>query len=214
MDGEAVKTAPEQPVNDDVELAESPSGEAVSDGMAAGEDTLAALEDEISFREQLEGAITVAYPELLRRVKSSLFADWHRKRGTEVELAHTAVAAAMISLLRRRQIPDDMLAYLVTTARRLAQKDWGRRPHDPLAGTAVDPTLVGGDGESPEDEVLRTSGDRRTTLRPSPTTPLGIFSSMADLRARCQVCRNSAAGRVGRHERSNRRSIPPATASV
>src|SRR6185312_12071907 len=87
------------------------------------------------FDAELERAIEQAYPELLHRVQASYFADWHQKRGEEVGLAHEAVAATIVSLRKKRELPDNMLAYLVTVAKRLAQKDWQKRGTIRLAET-------------------------------------------------------------------------------
>jgi hypothetical protein len=93
---------------DDVEARQDdpPEGEPVEqdvdlDLVADVEDQdrpLAQADDTGEFDAELERAIEQAYPELLHRVETSYFADWHQKRGEEVGLAHEAVVAAIKSL--------------------------------------------------------------------------------------------------------------------
>jgi RNA polymerase sigma factor (sigma-70 family) len=96
----------------------------------------AQADDTDDYDAELGRAIEQAYPDLLHRVQTSYFADWHQKHGEEVGLAHKAVVAAIKSLRKKHELPDNMLAYLVTIAKRLAQKDWYERGAIRLAGTS------------------------------------------------------------------------------
>jgi len=108
-----------------------------------------------TFHEEINLAISIAYPELLNRVRRIRVADWHRKQSAEIELANTAVIAAIRSIRKSRAIPDDLVGYLVTIASNLATKDWKKRerdrPADP-ASLSTEATEWGTGGETASDD--------------------------------------------------------------
>lgn len=102
------------------------------DGLPTTTDGLDGEDNHDSFCVDLELTLSLAYPELLNRMRRISTADWHRKRSTEIELAHSAVVAAVQTILNTRSIPNDLVGYLVTTAQNLASRDWKKREVDPL----------------------------------------------------------------------------------
>lgn len=102
------------------------------DGLAATAVGLDGEDNRDPFYADLELTLNLAYPELLNRMRQISTVDWHRKHSTEIELAHSAVVAAMRTILNTRSIPNDLVGYLVTTAQNLASRDWKKREVDPL----------------------------------------------------------------------------------
>lgn len=74
------------------------------------------------FESHLEAIFTEIYPTLCDRIAHSRFADWHRRLDKAEDLAQQAAFQFLRYFKKKRELPEDPLAYLVAIARNLAKK--------------------------------------------------------------------------------------------
>jgi RNA polymerase sigma factor (sigma-70 family) len=74
------------------------------------------------FESELQAAVVDAYPVLIQRLEKAAFADWHRRRSQESDLAHEAIVLFMRHCRRHQRLPEGVLAYLVKIAKNLAAR--------------------------------------------------------------------------------------------
>jgi DNA-directed RNA polymerase specialized sigma24 family protein len=84
-----------------------------------------------TFEERIKIALQEAFPILLDRLQKARFANWHRQSGLLDDLAQTSLLNVFCHCRNRRVIPDNLVAYLVTTAKHLAFATWKERRDGP-----------------------------------------------------------------------------------
>ena len=121
-----------------------------------------------TFETQLTRALEEAFPLLLDRLQRALFADRHRRMDLMLDLAQGAALAVLGHCRQKRYIPNDLVGYLVTTARNLAIKDWKSRRAGPAsfvdleklsAGHSVAGRLQPGIRVGADEEEIPVEGD-------------------------------------------------------
>lgn len=80
----------------------------------------AELTDE--FESHLKAVVSEIYPTLCERIAHSRFADWHRRLDKAEDLAQQAAFQFLRYFKKKRELPEDPLAYLVAITRNLAKK--------------------------------------------------------------------------------------------
>jgi RNA polymerase sigma factor (sigma-70 family) len=99
-----------------------------------------AFGDGSGFGDQLELALKEAFPILMDRLHQAHFSDWRRRNGLEVDLAQSALLEVFRRCRQTHFIPDNLVAYLVQTAKNIAISMWKQRRRDPVR--FVDPSQL------------------------------------------------------------------------